>query len=88
MVKLSDKTVSRIKDAIVSVLYESPRALFANEIATEIARDKEFIKKLLVELKHQGVVEDIKKGLNGNNYEVRIRWRIRPEVRNAFEKNL
>lgn len=85
MVKLSEKMVGLIKDDVVSVLYNSPRALFATEVAFEVRRDKEFVKKLLLELKELGLVEEIKKNLKGNEYKERRRWRLRPNVVDAYE---
>ncbi len=85
MVKLSEKMIGLIKDDIVSVLYNSPRALFANEIAWEVRRDKEFVKKMLLELKGLGLVEEIKKNFKGMEYKKRSRWRLKPNVVDAYE---
>ena len=85
MVKLSDKMISLIKDDIVSVLYNSPQALFATEIAVEVRRDKEFVKKLLLELKQMGLVELIRKNHKGINYKERKRWRLKPSIVKAYE---
>jgi len=86
MVALSKNTTGLIKDDIVSILYDSPRAMFANEIATELRRDKEFIKRLLLELKEKAIVEEINKGMSGREYKERKRWKIREAVRKAFEE--
>ncbi|MBU2589191.1 MAG: hypothetical protein KKF52_00400 [Nanoarchaeota archaeon] len=85
MVQLSEKIISLIKDDVVSILYNSPKALFANEVALEVRRDKEFVKKLLLELKELGLVEEIKKNSHGIEYKERRRWRLRPNVVDAYE---
>jgi len=85
MVRLSDKIIGLIKDDVVSILYNSHQALFANEIALEVRRDKEFVKKLLLELKELGLVEEIKKNSRGHEYKKRRRWRLRPNVVDAYE---
>lgn len=85
MVALSKKTTELIKDDIVSVLYNSPRAMFANEIARELRRDNEFVMGLLLELKKMGLVEEIMKSNRGVEYKERIRWRLRPKVIEAYE---
>jgi predicted transcriptional regulator len=85
MVKLSNKMLDLIKDDIVSTLYNSHESMFATEIAFEIRRDKEFVKKLLLELKKLGLVDEIKKNRKGYEYKERRRWRLKPHVISAYE---
>ena len=88
MVKLSQKTIQLLKDDIISILYEnSLAARFTNEIALELRRDNEFTKKILLELKKEGFVEEIKKNNKGYQYLARIKWRIPPKVLKAYESN-
>ncbi len=88
MVKLSQKTTQLLKDDIISILYENPLAArFTNEIALELRRDNEFTKKILLELKKEGFVEEVKKNSKGYQYLARIKWRIPPKVLKAYESN-
>jgi len=86
MVKLSKKTIKFLKDDIVSILYDQPlKPLFTNEIATELRRDNEFTKKLLLELKKEGLVEPLKKNNQGQPYIARTKWRIPQKVLKAYK---
>jgi len=81
MVKLSSKTLSLLKDDIISILYENQlKPLLTKEIALELRRDKEFTKALLKELKQQGILSEIKKNNKGKEYIKRSRWVIKPEL--------
>ena len=81
MVKLSNKTITLLKDDIISILYESQlKPLLTKEIALELRRDKEFTKNLLKELKQQGILVEIKKNNKGKDYIKRSRWIIKPNL--------
>ena len=81
MVKLSNKTITLLKDDIISILYESQlKPLLTKEIALELRRDKEFTKYLLKELKQQGILVEIKKNNKGKDYIKRSRWIIKPNL--------
>ncbi len=88
MVKLSEKTIQFLKDDIISILYDkSLVARFTNEIALELRRDNEFTKKLLLELKKDGFIEEVKKNKKGQKYLARTKWRIQPKILKAYESN-
>lgn len=75
--KISDKKREKIFEHILYYLFtESPRAIFTSHISTEIARDEEFIKKLLLELKKKQLVVEIKKNKDGVDYIRRSRWKL------------
>jgi len=87
MVKLSSKMVSLIKDDILTFLYSNQlKSFFTNHIATEIRRDNEYALKLLLDLKQQGLIEQVKKNKQGKNYLARVKWRIPPSVIQAYEQ--
>ena len=87
MVRLAKRTVDLLKDDIVNILYESSlKPLFTNEIALLLRRDNEFTKKLLLELKLLGVVEEIKMNRRKKQYLLRKRWRISKEALKGLEK--
>ncbi len=86
MTKLSEKTKKLLKDDILSLLYNNPfKAMFTNEIAREIRRDNEFVKKLLLELKAMGLVENVKTNIRGKRYKKRMKWRIPLKLIKAME---
>lgn len=86
MTKLSEKTKKYVKDEIVSVLFNSRAAMYANQVASNMGRDKEFIKQMLLELEEMGVVVRFDKSRKGKAYKERCRWRLKPEVEKAFRQ--
>lgn len=86
MTRLSEKTIKYVKDEIVSVLFNSAAAMYANQIGASMGRDKEFIKRMLLELEEGSVVARFDKSKKGRAYKERCRWRLRPEVEKAFRR--
>lgn len=75
--RISSKKKDKIFEHILGFLYSiSPKAVFTSDIAKELARDEEFIKKLLLELKLKKVVSEIKKNSKGIDYIRRSRWKL------------
>ena len=75
--KISAKKKENISEQILTLLYSiNPKPLFTLHIAQEIARDEEFIKKLLLGLKNQKLIIEIKKNPKGVSYIRRSRWKL------------
>ena len=75
--KISEKKRQKISEQILALLYsKSPQSLFTSQIAQELARDEEFIKKILLEIKDKNLVLEIKKNPKGKQYLRRSRWRL------------
>ena len=75
--KISIKKKEKISEQILALLYStSPKTLFTSQIAEEIARDEEFVKKLLRNLKEKKLIVEIKKNSQGTTYKRRSRWRL------------
>lgn len=75
--KLSNQKKDKISEQILSFLYSSfPKPVFISHIAAEIARDEEFVKNLLVNLKKKNLVAEIKKNPSGLDYKRRSRWKL------------
>jgi len=86
--KISDQKKEKISEQILALLFEkSPNLLFTSQIAMEIARDEEFIKDLLIELKKKGLVNSINKNSNGINYIRRIRWKLSDQAYIIYKNN-
>jgi len=84
--KISNKKKEKIFEQILSLLYSvNPKPLFTAHIAQEIARDEEFIKKLLLELKSKNLIIEIKKNSKGTLYIRRSRWRLSDSVYKAYK---
>jgi len=87
MPKLSEKKKDKISEHILSVLYDNfPKPLFTSEIAAEVARDEEFTKKLLLNLKDKQLAVLIDKTPLGLTYIKRARWRLSNKVQEAYFK--
>ena len=88
MSKISKEKQERIMASITAILYEhSPKLLFTIDISKYLARDEEFIKKLLFELKRKNLVVEIKKNPKGKNYIRRSRWRLSDNAYLAYKNH-
>ncbi len=75
--KISNKKREKISEQILAFLYSiNPKLVFTSHIAQEIARDEEFTKNLLIELKNKKLVIEIKKNPRGIDYLRRSRWKM------------
>ena len=86
MVKISEEKRNKIKSNILSTLFEhSPKALFTAEIARELARDEEFIKRILMDLKSKLLVVPVTKNSKGDPFSRRIKWRLATKVYDIYK---
>jgi predicted transcriptional regulator with HTH domain len=85
--KISKEKREKISEQILSYLYSvNPKPLFTAHIAKEMARDEEFIKDLLIELKSKKLVIEIKKNPKGIEYIRRSRWQLADNVYQAYKQ--
>lgn len=83
--KISQEKKNRIIEQIIYYIYQSfPKYPFTAEIAREIARDEEFIKKLLFELMDKNVVISIKKNNKGIFFSRKIRWKLSNQIYDIY----
>ena len=86
--KISNEKKEKIYEQILAFLFsKSPQSLFTSKIAYEIARDEEFVKSLLLKLKKDGLVIEIKKNSKGIPYSRRQRWRISDIAFQAYKNH-
>lgn len=79
--KISEVKKEKICEQILSILNSTaPKLMFTSHIAQEIARDEEFTKKLLKELKSKNLVTEVKKNQKGKKYLRRSRWKLADKV--------
>ena len=84
--KISKEKIEKISEQILALLYSvSPKPLFTFHIAKEIARDEDFVKKLLISLKDKNLVTEIKKNPKGVAYLKRSRWKISDLAYQAYK---
>ena len=85
--KISKEKKEKISEQILSYLFLiNPKPAFTSHIAMEIARDEEFIKKILQELKLKKLVIEIKKNPEGINYLRRSRWKLSESAYILYKK--
>ena len=83
--RISQQKKDRIIEQILSFLYQIfPKEPFTAQIAKEIARDEEFIKRLLLELKDKHIVIAIKKNKKGEPFLRRLKWRLTNKVYDIY----
>ena len=86
--KLSREKKEKISEQILAFLFsQSPKAYFTSEIAKEMARDEEFIKGILIDLKNKKLLKEIKKNPKGAEYLRRSRWVLTDSVYDAYKKH-
>lgn len=84
--KISLSKKNKISEQILANLFENnPKLLFTSEIAHNLARDEEFIKKLLLDLHSKGLVNKITKNPQGINYLKRIRWKLSDKAYSVYK---
>jgi predicted transcriptional regulator with HTH domain len=88
MPKISDQKIEKISEQILFHLYSIfPKQVFTSDIAKELARDEEFMKKLLEKLEKKELVIKINKNPQGFQYSRRLRWRISNKAYNIYKKH-
>ena len=84
--KISNKKKEKISEQILSLLYSlNPKPLFTSQVAEEIARDEEFVKKLLLDLKEKKLIIEIRKNPKGVQYIRRSRWKLGDATYSAYK---
>ena len=85
--KISKEKREKISEQILAhIFFQSPKALFTSHIAVELARDEEFIKKLLLELKGNKLLVEIKKNPLGTPYLRRSRWKLSDQTYSFYKQ--
>lgn len=88
MPRISTKKIEKIQEQILHTLFSiSPESIFTSKIAQEVARDEEFTKTLLQNLKTKGLITEIKKNPTGKTYLKRQRWRLSQLAFDAYSKH-
>jgi len=83
--RLSQNKKDKIAEQILSFLYHSfPQQPFTAQIAEEIARDEEFVKRILFELKEKNLIITIRKNKKGDTFSRRLKWQLTPKVYDIY----
>jgi predicted transcriptional regulator with HTH domain len=85
---ISKKKKQKIAEQILFYLYSTnPKPIFTSYIAEEIARDEEFVKKILLNLKEKKLVIEVKKNSKGYEYIRRSRWKLSNNAYDFYKKS-
>lgn len=85
--KISEEKKEKISEQILAFLFSvSPKPQFTSHIAREIARDEEFTKKLLKELKKKDLVIDVMKNQEGRTYVKILRWKLSDRAYSVYKQ--
>ena len=86
--KISKQKREKISEQILAHLFSiNPKPSFTAHIARELARDEEFIKSLLLELKSKKLITEIKKNPKGIDYVRRLRWKLSDKAYEIYKQN-
>ena len=87
MPKISQQKKDKVQEQILHYLFEvSPQSQFTSKIAETIARDEEFTKLLLTDLKSKELIVEVNKNPQGIDYVRRQRWRLSNQVFDAYKQ--
>ena len=87
MPKISQQKKDKIAEQILHYLFEvSPQSQFTSKIAETIARDEEFTKLLLKDLKSKELIVEVNKNPQGIDYAKRQRWRLSNQAFDAYKQ--
>jgi len=83
--RISQEKKDKIIEQVLHYLYQVfPKNPFTAEIAREIARDEEFIKRILLELREKNLVLVIRKGKKGESFSKRMKWKLTNKVYEVY----
>jgi hypothetical protein len=87
--RLSKQKRDKICEQILALLYHNfPKPLYTFNIAKEMARDEEFIKVLLLDLKDKSMTILVDKNKEGEKYKRRQRWRLSNQAYEVYSQKV
>jgi hydroxymethylglutaryl-CoA reductase len=87
MPTISQKNKDKISEQILAHLFSlSPEPQYTSSISSNLARDEEFVKSLLLELEKKSLVVKITKSPQGQDFTRRQRWRLSNSAFEAYKK--
>ncbi len=85
MPRISERTRHRIAEQVLGLLLDKyPIPLTTREVADELVRDKEFVKKILEMLRSQGFVRTFAKK-TGATYSRWLKWQLTDEGKKRLD---
>jgi hypothetical protein len=87
MPRISTTKEDKIKESVLHLLFQqAPKAMFTASISQELARDEEYIKKLLLDLEGKKLVSSVKKNQAGIPLKKRTRWHLTQPAYDTYKK--
>ncbi len=85
MSKISERNIDKIKNEILYLLYESKlKGIYTKKIADEVARDDEFVLRLLKDLEREKIVKTV--NLNKIKFVRRKKWLMTEEAYKKYKE--
>jgi hypothetical protein len=85
MPRISEQKVKKICEHALEFLYLNyPASFFTSQVASELARDEEFMKVILERLESKQLVRRVTKNPNGEEYLERVKWAISPAAKEKY----
>jgi len=86
--KISKQKKEKISEQILAYLYSiNPKPAFTSHIAREVARDEEFVKDILLDLKNKSLVTEVNKNPSGIDYIRRVRWKLSDKAYSVYKQH-
>lgn len=84
MSKISKKNIKKIEEDVLRIVFDAGLAgIFTFKIAEELARDDEFVLRILKGLEKNEIIRQVKKSGKGHEYYRKRKWVM---TTNAYEK--
>jgi len=84
--RVSPRTFGKVAEAALAFLNEKyPEALTCREVAEELARDNEFVAKVLFFLKDKGLAMQVTASPRGREYVRWTKWTLTPATKAKFD---
>jgi len=84
--RVSQRTFNKVAEATLAFLNERfPEPLSGREVAAELARDNEFVGRVLIFLREKGLVQQVYKSPTGKDYLRWTKWALTPATKAKFE---
>jgi len=84
--RISQRTFGKVAESALAFLNERyPEAVTCREVAEELARDNEFVAKVLFFLKEKGLAMQVTASPRGRDYVRWTKWTLTPSTKAKFE---
>ncbi len=85
MSRISEANFKRIAESALGVLYDHfPLPLSTTQLAQQLARDNEFVLKIMLFLEQKGLAANVMKGLTGDLSRT-VKWKMTKQAKDSYD---